>query len=232
MSTNAGDPNASPNAPTSAALQFDKVELTAPAQAAAATCSRCRRPVVDEYFALGRNVICPTCAKDLREGDGAGFLRALVLGGAAALLGTIAWFAIIKLTKSEFGLLAIGVGLFVGFAVRRGSRALGGWKFQVLAMVLTYGSITASYVPLVMSGLAGTDASLPIIVGIALASPFLRGSSNIMGIIIIGIALYEAWKMNRRIAIGGPFRLGGTPGATAPASPGAPPPIQTGNTGP
>src|SRR4029078_3001781 len=80
--------------------------------------------------------------------------RALALGGAAALLGTIVWFAIIKLTNREFGLLAIGIGLLVGFAVRKGSRALGGWKYQVLAMVLTYASITASYVPLVLKGVA------------------------------------------------------------------------------
>jgi hypothetical protein len=29
-----------------------------------------------------------------------------------------------------------------------------------------------------------------------------------MGLIIIAIALYEAWKINKRIPIAGPFRLG------------------------
>jgi hypothetical protein len=45
---------------------------------------------------------------------------------------------------------------------------------------------------------------------LALASPFLGGFQNIIGILIIGFALWEAWKMNRRVPIEveGPFRLG------------------------
>jgi hypothetical protein len=52
---------------------------------------------------------------------------------------------------------------------------------------------------------------LAFLFGLALASPFLAGTSNIIGILIIGIALYEAGKMNRRIPVNGPFRLGPTP---------------------
>jgi hypothetical protein len=46
-----------------------------------------------------------------------------------------------------------------------------------------------------------------------LALPFLQGFQNIIGIAIIAFALFEAWKLNRRIKIGinGPF----TPGAVA-----------------
>lgn len=48
-----------------------------------------------------------------------------------------------------------------------------------------------------------------------LALPFLQGFSNIIGIAIVGFALYEAWKINRRVKVEftGPF----TPGqATTP----------------
>jgi hypothetical protein len=48
-----------------------------------------------------------------------------------------------------------------------------------------------------------------------------------MGWIIIGIALYEAWKLNRRVPITGPFRFGGGLSVPAPAPvtpPGMPPP--------
>ncbi len=40
-----------------------------------------------------------------------------------------------------------------------------------------------------------------------LALPFLQGASNIIGLLIIGFALYEAWKINRRVevVINGPF---------------------------
>lgn len=44
----------------------------------------------------------------------------------------------------------------------------------------------------------------------AMAAPFLGGFENIIGIFIIGFALWEAWKINRRVPmqIEGPFRLG------------------------
>jgi hypothetical protein len=48
-----------------------------------------------------------------------------------------------------------------------------------------------------------------IVVAVAYAAPFLAGTKNIMGIIILGIAVYEAWKINKRLklAISGPHRL-------------------------
>ncbi len=50
---------------------------------------------------------------------------------------------------------------------------------------------------------------------IVLALPFLAGFQNIIGLLIIGIALFEAWKVNRRVTIDvtGPFtrEVGGPP---------------------
>ncbi len=40
-------------------------------------------------------------------------------------------------------------------------------------------------------------------------APFLMGADSIIGLIIIAIGLYEAWKLNKRnpIVITGPFDL-------------------------
>ncbi|RPJ75425.1 MAG: hypothetical protein EHM24_04310 [Acidobacteria bacterium] len=48
-----------------------------------------------------------------------------------------------------------------------------------------------------------------------LALPFLQGFQNILGLLIIGFGLYQAWKLNRRVRLvfDGPF----TPGRTASA---------------
>lgn len=50
---------------------------------------------------------------------------------------------------------------------------------------------------------------LLIFAGLIFIMPFLAGFQNIIGIIIIGIGLYEAWKMNKRvdITINGPFKI-------------------------
>ena len=49
-----------------------------------------------------------------------------------------------------------------------------------------------------------------LVVALAFAAPFLQGFENLIGILIIGFALYEAWVINRRTAFAasGPFRLG------------------------
>ena len=58
-----------------------------------------------------------------------------------------------------------------------------------------------------------------LILAIACAAPFLAGFENVIGIVIIGIGLYEAWKLNRRtiLTITGPHAIShssvGTTGA-------------------
>jgi hypothetical protein len=61
--------------------------------------------------------------------------------------------------------------------------------------------------------------AIGFLLAFAMAAPFLGGFENIIGILIIGFALWEAWKINRRVPlqIEGPFRLA-SPVATAVAS--------------
>lgn len=56
---------------------------------------------------------------------------------------------------------------------------------------------------------AGALAALVIFTGLVLALPFLAGVENVIGLIIIGIGLYEAWKFNRKpqLTITGPHAI-------------------------
>ena len=74
------------------------------------------------------------------------------------------------------------------------------------------------------SGAGAVVLALGLVLGLAFAAPFLGGTSNIMGILIIGIGLYEAWKLNRRVPLSGPFRLGPATPPLMAAAPGAAPP--------
>ena len=51
--------------------------------------------------------------------------------------------------------------------------------------------------------------AMVVLLAIACAAPFLAGLQNIMGLIIIAIGLYEAWKLNRRTTfeISGPHAV-------------------------
>jgi hypothetical protein len=59
---------------------------------------------------------------------------------------------------------------------------------------------------------AGAMVALVFLLALACVAPFLAGFENIIGLIIIGIGLYEAWKLNRRteLTISGPHLLART----------------------
>ncbi len=52
--------------------------------------------------------------------------------------------------------------------------------------------------------------AVAVILAICMAAPFLSGLDNIFGLIIIGIGMYEAWKLSasRELAFEGPFSVG------------------------
>jgi hypothetical protein len=256
-------------------LKFDRAQF-ASAPPSELRCAACRTPLRDTYYEVNGKTACERCQAEVQlgrvEGSPAGrFFRAAFFGVGAGALGATIWYAVRAATGYEVGLIAIVVGVMVGGAVRKGSRARGGWLYQALAMFLTYASIVSTYVPEVTKGLlsgikdapaaqattaapassttaepssvpaTGTAAAAPvsappqklrpgraalavtafavIIFAIAFAAPFLGGLHNVMGIFIIAIGVYEAWKINRRVAltITGPYRVG-TPAPGAPAA--------------
>ena len=243
-----GDPSPQPN------LQFDRAERTTSGGTAGMSCVQCNQPVTGSYYEANGRIVCPACRNRIlagwNNGSGSGrFAKAFGLGLAAAAAGAALYYAIAALTGYEFGLVAIVVGLLVGGAVRRGSNGRGGWRYQALAMCLTYSAIVVTYVPQIIKaatqqraaatadstrathdtatpatapagraaaprrtrpGIGSVLVALVVLFAFALAVPILAGIDNIIGLVIIGFALYEAWKLNKRIELRltGPYRAG------------------------
>jgi hypothetical protein len=219
----------------------------------------CKQPLSGTYFEVNGKTVCPGCRDRLnaelnKYSPAVRFARALGLGAGAAVIGAGIYYGISAATGYEFGLVAIVVGLLVGKAVRKGSGGRGGWRYQALAMALTYCSIVATYTPYVFKGIresvnsratsdstqaASTDstpspdrvstpaaatpsapaktrpgagtviAAFALLAGILFAAPIIAGFSSPIGLLIVAIALYEAWKINRGTAftITGPYRV-------------------------
>jgi hypothetical protein len=141
------------------------------------------------------------------EGKGGRFLRALAFGAIGAAVGAGIYYAILALTGYELGLVAIVVGWLVGRGVSLGANHRGGWLYQAMAVFLTYTAIVSTYVPLIAK--EGVEGPLPLLFIVAYAVPFLAGLGNLIGIAIIGFALYQAWSMNKRLTIAftGPYTV-------------------------
>lgn len=241
-------------------LQFDRAE-SGDEGSTPASCTRCKNPLQGSYYEANGAVVCETCRaaleREWNRGSSAGrFGRALFFGLAAAAAGAGLYYGILALTGYEFGLVAIVVGLMVGLAVKKGSNGRGGWRYQALAMFLTYTSIVSSYVPLIVKEFRERRAALSadslapapansasalaadsiqtatepmsagrfvlgmlIVVGLLYALPFMAGLENILGLVIIGIGLYEAWKLNKpeSLSVTGPYQVGSAGTSETPA---------------
>lgn len=218
--------------PDDASLQFDRADFGTTEQPAASTCSACHQPITGTYYAAGEHVVCPGCRDQIRASmtggsGGRRFFRALLFGVAAGAAGALLWYVVTKLTGFEIGLIAIVVGFVVGTAVRKGSDNRGGVAYQILAVVITYCCIVSTYVPELYGAAAKEPGDAPawflmaFAIVIAFMAPVLMGFKNIIGLLIIGFALWEAGKINkyRPVEFSGPFTIGGgAGGAVIPAA--------------
>ena len=140
----------------SGGLQFDRPEYIS-GQPEHGNCAICSQPLLDYYYTLNDKVLCPGCREraEALEVGGSGFrrfARAFVFGSAAAALGSVIHYAIMKATGYELALITILIGYMVGMAVKKGCNARGGWVYQLLAVLLTYVAIVSTYIPTIIQG--------------------------------------------------------------------------------
>jgi len=96
-----------PTISTEEPLVFDKAEPTAAAPPPS-RCRACKRPLGREHFTIDEAECCEDChhlvSHQLKEAKGGmAFLRAAGIGLVAALGGSIAWYAVAKITGMEIG---------------------------------------------------------------------------------------------------------------------------------
>lgn len=194
--------SAVPDSPAPEDLQFQRAEYAAPPPPAR-VCAFCKSPVSDSYFEVSGTVACAACMakvqqlqQPVKQGS---FGLAVFYGLGAALAGAII-YALVSLTGFQFSIVAILVGIMVGKAIRKAMEGQTTRACQVLAVFLTYGAITTSYLPVMFSAASkareakkasttATAAPTPqgpvkvtfagfvgaslLLVGVALAIPFL-----------------------------------------------------------
>ena len=98
---------------------------------------------------------CARCAADARDEQARdshiAFSRGLLLGIGAAVVGMMLYAAFTMVTGWSFGYLVLGVGYLIAKAIKKGSHGLGGRRYQVAAVLLTYGAISLAAVPISIS---------------------------------------------------------------------------------
>ena len=116
-------------------------------------CRFCGQAVGGQYYRIKSAMACCNCAGKLEgsipRNSHALFVRGLLCGVAAALLGLILYAAIgILLEGFVIAYMSFGVGYLVAKAMMLGSKGTGGRRYQLAAVVLTYAAVSMAAIPM------------------------------------------------------------------------------------
>ena len=118
-------------------------------------CSVCKTPVVRSYFRANSSIVCGRCADRLRreqpqDSHGA-FVRAVLFGLVGFAIGLTVYATFMIITGISIGYLALAVGWIIGKAMMAGSKGIGGRRYQVTALLLTYSAVSMAIIPVAIS---------------------------------------------------------------------------------
>jgi hypothetical protein len=195
------------------------------------SCGLCGKNVGAEYWQWNGNVACADCrqrlfALEAKANAPSTFVRALVLGFGTALAGGIGYAAVVAVTNVRFALITIGIAYIVATVIRKATGNVSGLRYQIMAVALTYMAGTMGYAPDLWKAVGsasehGATATLVVTLGrVLLAAPFLEGSHSPIGLLIVGLGLFEAWRRAKPIPmeVRGPYAVPPTPSTAVPAT--------------
>src|SRR6202051_919366 len=114
-------------------------------------CQFCYQPLAGNYYRINKSIACSRCAEKMRgtmaTDSHAAFTRALLYGIGAAILGMILYAVFEIATGLIVGYVSLAVGWMVGTAMMKGSNGVGGRRYQIAAVLLTYAAVSMAAVP-------------------------------------------------------------------------------------
>jgi hypothetical protein len=178
-------------------------------------CQFCHQPIGTSYFRVNAAMTCPSCAERVHRElglDTAGaFIRSLLFGLGAAILGLILYATFMIATGISLGYATLAVGWMVGKAMVKGSNGITGRRYQIAAAVLTYVASTLAEIPVWIHYRPALSGSIGTLIPRALDFPFRRFAYNpfgaLIGLVILfaGVSIAVRLTAQKPVAIDGPF---------------------------
>jgi hypothetical protein len=121
-------------------------------------CEFCTQTIASHYYRVNGRTTCSSCAeraaRERPQDNHAAYMRALLLGVGAAVAGLILYAAVSIITGLMIGFVSLAVGYIVGHAMMKGSGGIGGRRYQITAVLLTYAAVSMAAVPVAISQFA------------------------------------------------------------------------------
>jgi predicted lipid-binding transport protein (Tim44 family) len=118
-------------------------------------CVSCNQPITARYYRVNTRIACESCVQALERQQPkdahSRFVRGLVFGIGAAIAGMVFYAGFTILTGLYIGYVSLAVGWLVGKAIMLGSKGIGGRRYQIAAVALTYAAVSLAAVPIWIS---------------------------------------------------------------------------------
>src|SRR5260370_19276466 len=176
-------------------------------------CKACGNLINGAYYQVNGARICSTCAQQIKDkipkDSHTAFGRGVLFGIGGAILGLGIYVGFALATGWMIGYISLAVGYIVGKAIVMGSGGLGGRRYQIAAVLLTYIAVSLAAVPIAISqhmkqksvqqhAQMGDSATVQapklspakavgLLAMLGLASPFLALSNPAQGVIALAI---------------------------------------------
>ena len=130
--------------------QFSTAEY--PGTPGTGRCKSCNQAITGSYYRVNGAMACPACGervkRQLPQDSPAAFTRGLLFGVGGAILGLILYAAFGIITGLMIGYVSLAVDYIVGKAIKMGSGGVGGRRYQIAAVVLTYAAVSITAIPI------------------------------------------------------------------------------------
>ena len=118
-------------------------------------CVSCNQPLTARYYRVNTRMACEGCVQELQRrqptDSHAGYVRGILFGVGAAIVGMGGYASFTILTGIYIGYVSLAVGWLVGKAIMLGSKGIGGRRYQIAAVILTYAAVSLAAVPIAIS---------------------------------------------------------------------------------
>ena len=139
--------------PSQATPQFTTAEYSG--SSGGDRCVSCNQPLTARYYRVNTRMACEGCVQELERrqptDSHAGYMRGMLFGVGAAIVGMAGYAGFTILTGLYIGYVSLAVGWLVGKAIMLGSKGIGGRRYQIAAVILTYAAVSLAAVPIALS---------------------------------------------------------------------------------
>lgn len=116
-------------------------------------CQFCHQLIGGNYYRVNGAMACSGCADKMRyelaKDTHSAYVRAMLFGIGAAILGLVGYAVVsIILQGWVISYMSFGVGWLVGVAMMKGSGGIGGRRYQIAAVLLTYAAVSMAAIPI------------------------------------------------------------------------------------